>query len=990
MKKIFSLLIIIVILFLQTDMLFADNHIVDETELNFEFLGRDDGLSNLAVSTIIQDKYGFLWFGTQGGLNRYDGREIEVIRNNPFEEDGLVHNLIQTMYYDNENHELWIGTYQGVSHYIISENRFVNYNVENNNLSNPVVIAITKDLNGDMWFGTMNGLNKLDIESDTFVNYEVVGEVVRDLLIDSNQRMLIGTYEGLYYFDYDVETVESIPLNLPSPYVMVIKEFDKGTISLGLWGGGVVEVDIKTNDMSIKNYDDNRIYSLIKTDDDMLWVGTWGGGLFTEDINGKVTHYVSEGNTKELVHNVVYSMNQDDSGIVWIGTNGGGINKINPRKSNFVELSFDPESDNSLSQGKLNKVFEDSDGMLWIAVYNNGLNMYNPDNNTIDKYTIDPDDENALPDNQVNEIYEFDGNMLFGTNAGLVKFNKENNRFSLLGNLPEDTLVYAIEKVNESELWLGTYLSGLFIYNIENDTYENFKSDDDINPVADNLIYDIYSDTKGRVWIATNNGLNMKEPNSEKFKEYRKEKNNPSSLASNTVRSIYEDSKGRIWIGMVGGGVAYFAEDDESFISFTEKDGLSSNIVTGIVEDENGKIWVATHNGISMIKPEYREIFYLTPDDGIGGWEFSSGATKTNDGSMLFGGIHGITRIPSSYISIEKPKPRVYITDVYLFQEPVDENRLFFNDAYLEFGPNDSYLEFKVVALDYDTPFETRFSYKLEGFDDDWINAGTRDYISYSNLPAGEYELKVMCQTARTLITEPVSMKFSIATAWYKSIFAYIGYLILLILMFIGIIKLRAGRLLAIRNSELGVVNCKLEEANTKLEQLSTKDSLTNLFNRRYFNIMLADRLKLSIRGNTYISLIMIDIDGYKAINDKFGHIAGDYLLIDIAETVRGITNRATDFTARYGGDELAVVLYDTDIDATMSIANKILEQLSKVKVRDKYSKEDYFITASIGIVCEAPKFDSTIEEYIDAADKALYRSKENGRNCISMNTPIK
>ena len=114
------------------------------------------------------------------------------------------------------------------------------------------------------------------------------------------------------------------------------------------------------------------------------------------------------------------------------------------------------------------------------------------------------------------------------------------------------------------------------------------------------------------------------------------------------------------------------------------------------------------------------------------------------------------------------------------------------------------------------------------------------------------------------------------------------------------------------------------------------------------------------------------------------------FLAIDIAETVRGITNRATDFTARYGGDELAVVLYDTDIDATMSIANKILEQLSKVKVRDKYSKEDYFITASIGIVCEAPKFDSTIEEYIDAADKALYRSKENGRNCISMNTPIK
>lgn len=989
MKKLYSLLIIIVMLFLQSYMLFADNNIIEETELYFEFIGRDEGLSNLAVSTIIQDKYGFLWFGTQGGLNRYDGREIEVIRNNPFEEDGLVHNLIQTMYYDYEKHELWIGTYHGVSQYIISENRFVNYTVENNNLSNPVVVAIAKDLNGNMWFGTMNGLSKLETETDSLVNFEVPGDVVRSLLIDSKDRMLIGTYEGLHYFDSDNETIESISLDLPSPYVMVIEEFDKGVISLGLWDGGVVEVDIETNDINVRNYDDNRVYSLIKTDNDMLWVGTWGGGLFTEDINGKVTQFVSEGSTDTLVHNVVYSMHQDHSGIVWIGTNGGGINKINPRKSNFVELSFDPETNNSLSQGKINKVFEDNHGMLWMAVYNNGLNMYDPTNHIIDKYSNDPDDENTLPNNQVNEIYEFGDDMLFGTNSGIAKLDREDNKFSLIESLPEDTLVYAIEKINETELWLGTYLNGLFIYNIENDTYENFKSDDDLNPVADNLIYDIYADTKGRVWIATNNGLNMKEPNIDKFKLYQKEIGNTSSLASNTVRSIYEDSKGRIWIGMVGGGVAYFTEENESFISFTEIDGLSSNIVTGIVEDDKDRIWVATHNGISIIQPEYREVFYLTPDDGIGGWEFSSNAIKTNDGSLMFGGVHGITRIPSSYISVEMPEPRVYITDVYLFQEPVDENRLFFNNADLDFGPTDSYLEFRVVALDYDTPSETRFSYKLEGFDDEWINAGTRDYISYSNLPAGEYELKVICETARNVVTEPVSLSFSIATAWYNSIIAYIGYFILLVIVVIGLVKLREGRLLAIRNSELGIINYKLEEANTELGQLSTKDSLTNLFNRRYFDMMFADHLKLSIRGNAYISLIMIDIDDFKIVNDKFGHVAGDYLLIDVAETVRRVVSRATDFVARYGGDELVVVLYDTNIEVTMSIANKIAEELRKVKVRDKYSNDEYFITTSIGIACEEPKFDSTIEEYIDAADRALYESKKNGKNCININKTL-
>ena len=743
MKKIYILFMILAMLTVQSDLVFANQVIMEETELNFEFLGRDDGLSNLSVSTILQDKYGFLWFGTQGGLNCYDGNEMKVIRNNPFEENGLLHNLIQTMYYDEKNHELWIGTYQGISRYFIAENRFVNYTVDNNQLSNSIVIAITMDSNGDMWFGTMNGLNKLEQESDQFIQYEVPGEVVRSLLTDSKGRVLVGTYEGLYQFKAENKGLEQLPLDLPAPYVMTLDEFDKGILTLGLWGGGLATVDMETNAIKVKEYADNQVYSLIETNDGTRWVGTWGGGLFTEDSQGNVTSFRSEGKSQSLAHNIVYSLYEDDSGIVWLGTNGGGINKINPRKKNLVELAYDPEQVDSLSQGKINKIFEDKEGKLWIAIYNNGFNVYDPVSKSIDKYMNDPEDEQTLPNNQINEFYEFGEVMLLGSNAGLMKFDEDTKQFSMFEGFPDEVLVYSIEQVNDTELWVGTYSNGLFIYNIQEQIYEKIESDKEKNPVADNLIYDIYADTKGRVWIATNNGLNMKKSDSEAFQLFKKENGNHSSLASNTIRSISEDSSGRIWIAMLGGGVAYYEEENESFVSFTEKDGLSSNIVTGVIEDDNGVIWCATENGIAIIHPEGREISSLTPYDGIGGWEFTSGIIKTNDGSLVLGGAHGIARIPRDFSSSYVPEPRVYITDVKLFHEPIDENRLFFNDAVLNFGPDDSYLEFKVVALNFDDSEETKYIYKLEGFDTEWFHAGTRDYISYSNLPAGEYELIV-------------------------------------------------------------------------------------------------------------------------------------------------------------------------------------------------------------------------------------------------------
>jgi len=648
-------------------------------------------------------------------------------------------------------------------------------------------------------------------------------------------------------------------------------------------------------------------------------------------------------------------------------------------------LRYDEEDENSLSPGKINRIFEDIEGDLWIAVYNNGIDRYNPITGEIAKYNED-NIIKYLPNNQINDFIEVNGVLFASTNGGLIYYDKDIDNFKLYPGIPKDMLVYAIEYVNNEELWIGTYNHGLIIYNLNSKTYINYQSNDMENPIADNLIYDILADSKGRIWIATNNGLNLKDSTQEKFKLCTKETGNYNKIANNTIRSIFEDSDGKIWIAVVGGGLAYFVEENDSFISFTEDDGLPSNVVVSTVEDSTGNMWCSTENGIAILKPETHEIFSLTPNDGIGSWEFSSDIIRTRNGSIMLGGVSGITSIPEDLIMNKSRIPKVYIDDVLLFNESINENQQFFNDENLEFDAFETSIEFSFVALDYDSR-NTHFLYKLIGFDEDWVRSGTRNYVSYSNLPAGNYKFVVIAKTAKDEVSELVSVSFSIKKMWYRTNIAYFSFFILMIIILRSILKLREGQLMKVKNFELARLNDKLENANVELEKISTKDPLTNLYNRRYFEMMFKNHLNMAIRGGTKLALVMVDIDDFKNINDKFGHIAGDGVLKDIAIQMNKIVNRSTDFITRFGGNEFIIVLYDTDCENTDLVIKKLIELIRLVQIREQFADEKYTITASIGVGCIKPRKSDTIQNYIELADQALYESKNSDKNRITIKT---
>lgn len=984
MKRIHTLVIMIVVILFSSQPNYGNDIIRAGTRPSFEWIDRSAGLSNLSVSSIIQDRDGFLWFGTQGGLNRYDGRQFLTYTNDPYDSTGLVHNLIQTMYYDLEAHTIWIGTYQGVARFDIATNTFTNYNMEENGLSNSVVVAIEKDRTGNIWVGTLDGLNRIDVRTDALTNYSVPGKVVRDLLCDSKGKLWIGSYDGLMYFDENQDEVKASGYDLPSPSVMVVNEFDPGILSLGLWDGGIVKINLESHQMTYRTFSDNRVYSYIRTTDGTEWIGTWGGGLFAVTKENDIYHYSDQDGNNQLSHPIVYSMLQDTTGVLWIGTNGGGINKVNPLKRDYVTLKHIADDPTSLSAGKINAIEKDLNGDLWIAVYNEGLNRVSAIDGQITKYSADLEVEGALKNPNVVDILKLkSGELLFGAGNIIYRFSDSRERFIPKIVFESEVIVYAMENGDNDDLWIGTYGNGLFHYdNNSGERIQYHMEGEEAFKLSDNLVYDILLDKSHRLWVTTNNGLNLKEKSDQPFKVYKSIEGDLTQLATNTVRVVMQDKADRIWVGSAGGGLSKYNEDD-TFSTYLEKDGMPSNVVLGILEGSDQRIWASTHNGLAIITPDTGEIFNLSPDDGIGGYEFNSGYYVDENGTMYFGGIHGITTIPGSIQEGALSIPKVYITRVDVFQKPYRDQKVYYNGETLNFKQDETFLSFNFVALDYDSPEKTRYTYRLIGFDEDWINAGTINYVTYSKLPDGNYTLEVYAETARGIKSAVEKVFIKIATPWYRSWIAYLVYLVLFLMLISAVYKIREGKRIQIRNNELAMINAKLEEANNQLEKLSTRDALTGVFNRRYLSVRLDEELHLAIRSRIQLTLIMLDLDNFKHINDVYGHLTGDNYLQAVGKVLQESLPRSTDFVVRFGGDEFLIVLFDTAIEGAVIVSEQINKNIEKIVLFDEDKALDIQTTCSMGVVSLIPDKSTSTEAITKLADEALYEAKNQGKNKV-------
>jgi signal transduction histidine kinase/ligand-binding sensor domain-containing protein/CheY-like chemotaxis protein len=770
----------------------------------FERLGRKEGLSNSSVSSIIQDKNGFLWFGTQGGLNRFDGINFKTYEHDPYDKTSLPHRLIQTMYLDYDNNVLWIGTYNGLARFDIDSETFTHYKHipnDDTSLSNEVVTAITKDNDGNIWVGTLNGLNVLNPETGVIKKYpasdderkSISGNTIRSLLKDNDGNIWVGTLTGLNLYNKENDSFQlfsskQYPI-FKTDYIMALDQDEDGIIWIGNWGNGLLKFNPKTFQFDLIKIADNTIYTLKVEKDRSIWAGTWGGGLYEYDFNSDsvLEFRYDERNPGSLSHDTVYSIFIDDSGLIWIGTNGNGLNKLNRRKIDYRKFSSSAEDELGISRGKVNSILEDSEGNLWFGIYNGGLNKFDVKEQKIFKYVNIPDDDSSLSNNIVTFIYEDSQNNLWiGTNEGFNKYLPETDNFKRF--LPDGTdinptgsIVYQMLEDKHNNLWIGYYKNGVDIWNLEENRFVNYKSDEkDSTTLSDNLVYYLIEDVEGNIWIGTNNGLNRYDEQNDNFVRYFNDPQDKNTISNNTVRTLFEDSRGNIWIGTSSGGITIMNEKTGKITHYSKKDGLSDNAISSILEDDKGNIWIATSYGINIYDYKLDQFKHITEQDGLWGMEFNQGHEKAKDGSLYFGAMHGIYVFKQTPEMINFHEPQIHIIDIKVMNEIFETEIPYYNLDEISLPYNRNFISFEFIGIDYFSPEKNQYAYKLEGVDSEWIYSGNRNYMSYSNLQPGNYTFRIKAANNDGIWNDTgTSIKLIIASPPWQTWWAYLLYIII-------------------------------------------------------------------------------------------------------------------------------------------------------------------------------------------------------------------
>jgi diguanylate cyclase (GGDEF)-like protein len=431
-----------------------------------------------------------------------------------------------------------------------------------------------------------------------------------------------------------------------------------------------------------------------------------------------------------------------------------------------------------------------------------------------------------------------------------------------------------------------------------------------------------------------------------------------------------------MWIGTSTGGLNRWRGDGDGFYHFTETDGLSDNTVEGLLESNDGRIFAGTQRGITSYDPDTGQVTIIDRNAGLYGIEFNSGHHKDHDDALLFGGPHGVTRIPPDFLLRERMPPRVHIVDVQVYHQSLDLHRPSYNDTELALGANERAVSFSYIALDYAAPASLEYRYILEGIDDGWVYAGERTFVSYTNLPPGTYTFRVAVAGPFPIAgAAEASLTVSVPTPAWRRWWAFCIYGAAFVLIAYGGLRIYDAAALKQKNEALAEANRMLEVANEELSRLAVNDPLTSVYNRRYFEDRMNEQISRSRRHRESVAVVMVDVDHFKQYNDERGHVAGDECLQQIAAVLRSAVGRAGDFVARYGGEEFALLLVDSELDGAAAVAEGVRKRVER----------DTDITISAGVYATVPDASTTRELLVRNADRALYRAKQDGRNRVAL-----
>jgi PAS domain S-box-containing protein len=913
--------------------------------IRFEHLSIEDGLSQNAGLTIFQDSKGYLWIGTQDGLNRYDGFVFKVYKHDPDDPNSISHNSILAIAEDQDGY-LWIGTWGGgLNRFDPAAETFVRYHHDPNepsSLSNDTVTTIQRDSQGILWVGTLGGLDRYDPSAGGFDHFRhdpddpdsLSSDAISVIFEDSRSQLWIGTgttgVEGAGLNRFDPSTGQavryqhdqSVPRSLSSNNIAAVYEAPDGrfwiaTGGFSLQGNGLNLFDPRTgtaehflrNPSISDSLSSNDLMALWGDSSGTLWIGTWSAGLDRMDLSypGHFEHYRNDRFFADsLSGNEIWSLYKDRSGVLWIGTSHSGINKLPANSGQFNLYRNVPSNPDSLSTNAVGAFAEDNYGNIWIATWGAGLERLNLHTGRFDHFRHDPMNRESLSDDLFMDVYVDDYGIVWaGTlGMGLDSLHPMTRRVTHYVHNPEDPASIADDNIaaiipdRKGGLWIGTF-GGLSHFNGKTKTFVNY-SHDPANPTSltENKVVSLYLDPKQNVlWIGTwGGGLNRLDldnplhvnPRLATFSSYRHDANDPSSLSEDSVWAIHVTYDGSLWLGTQL-GLNRFDAESETFNRYTEKDGLPNNVVLGILEDYFGKLWLTTNNGLAQFDPQSEVFVTYDISDGLQSNEFNSNAYyRARSGLMFVGGINGFNLFNPVNIKPNPFAPKVAVTGFQVFNQPLQVDLS--GRTPIQLSYKQDFISFEFAAFDFQAPQKNQYAYKLEGFDKDWIQAGNRRYATYTNLPGGQYTFRVKASNSDGVWNEtgtmiPITITPPIWQTWWFS-----GSLIIVLAALV------AGgfrwRLNAIRTqnilleTQIAERTSELRETNTLLEKEvdQRKRAETALSKRAARELKLSEARFQAIFDNVAVGVAIMTLDR-KVIdqNSTADHIFG-YTMEDLQD----------------------------------------------------------------------------------------------------------
>ncbi len=721
-------------------------------ELKFDRYKTSDGLAQNNVYTIAQDARGYMWFGTQDGLSRFDGYSFTYFHHTA-DSTSLTTNGINVLYMDRKG-ILWVGAY-GLHEYHPQTETFSRYFYSNDSETSEKVSlknsiqGIYEDHRGDLWIGTTGGISRFNRNTKKFEQFTLcesssLGFDLRSVMLeDSRGRLWYGNTYSCFIINENRTSCTAIadPFNAQIPRIQInsICEDSLGNIWIATWNGLYRHNIISSswtsyhhNPRDEQSLSDEHVNAVFCDRDGTLWVGTHEGLDRFNYETATFTHYRNHPEQPaSLSHNRVHTMYQDASGVLWIGTFGGGVCKTIPFEKGFHVLRRPPMSSGMQRSNMIFSILEDYRERIWVGAWEGGLSVYDRSKGIFIHH--------RFPGITVSTLMEKSAGDVWVARTGGVSVMDEN--FSIAREY-----VYAKSITGKTAILSGTIFgyntNQIFLFDTTKNMFENITERlPELPEYLNREIQTIFEDNDGQVWIVGKHLLKLN------FDPLSFQRINVSVLADAPevlIMSILEEPSGVFWMATRGRGVVRYNKRTGESKRYTTEQGLPHNVVYGVLEDNSHKLWFSTNNGLSRFDPVKERFTNYAIEDGLQENEFNTGAFfKSKRGEIFFGGINGVTYFFPDNIRDNKRAPAIVLTGFQLFDRPYQFTNVLSQLQPITLSRNENFFAFEYAALDFVNPKENEFEYILEGFDPKWIYTGTHRRVSYTNVPPGEYVFRV-------------------------------------------------------------------------------------------------------------------------------------------------------------------------------------------------------------------------------------------------------